>query len=227
MKRSKKYEAAASKVEKTKKYSVAEAMALMPEISTTKFAGSVTTLVYLNLNDKQKKDSIRGSYTLPHSFGKSIKVLVLADKADAEKAKDADIFGGEELVKDIEAGKLEFDVVLTTPMMMPKIARMGKVLGSKGLMPSPKNGTITTDLAEAIARFKKGMKNFKSVNAAPITAVIGKTDMGAEKLTENMEAFMKAVAAEVKKYGNNPIKAVIVCPTMGPKVTLDVNKIAL
>lgn len=225
MKRSKKYIAAVAKVEKSKHYSVAEAMALMPQISTSKFAGSVTALVYLNLNEKQKKDSVRGSYTLPNTFGKSIKVLVIADKADAEKAKDADIFGGEELFKDIEAGTLAFDVILTTPAMMPKLARLGKTLGSKGLMPNPKNGTITTDLPAAIAKFKSGMKNFKSINAAPITAVIGKTDMTTDKLTANFNAFVKAVMAEVKKYGSNPIKSIIVNPTMGPKVVVDVNKI--
>jgi large subunit ribosomal protein L1 len=225
MKRSKKYVTAAAKVESTKHYSLEEAMALMPQISTSKFAGSVTAMLYLNLNDKQKKDSIRGSYTLPNAFGKSVKVLVVADKSDAEKAKDADIFGGEELFKDIEAGKLIFDVILTTPAMMPKLARLGKTLGSKGLMPNPKNGTITTDLTATIAKFKSGMKSFKSINAAPISAVIGKTDMNSEKLVENFNSFFKAVMSEVKKYGNNPIKAVITTPTMGPKVNIDVNKL--
>lgn len=226
MKRSKKYTAAAAKVENNKLYSLEEAMALMPEVSTSKFAGSVTAFVSLKLNDKQKKDSIRGSYALPNAFGKSIKVLVVADKSDADKAKDADIFGGEELFADIEAGKLDFDVLITTPMMMPKLARLGKTLGSKGLMPNPKNGTITTDIPATIAKFKAGMKNFKTINGAPIIAVVGKTDMPSEKLVENFYAFYKAIMAEVKKYGTSPVKTVFVNPTMGPKVNVDVNKLA-
>jgi large subunit ribosomal protein L1 len=225
MKRSKKYTAAVAKVDKNKKYALEDAMALMPSISTTKFPGSVNVQLFLNLNDKQKKDSIRGSYTMPNAFGKTIKVLVIADKSDAEKAKDADIFGGEELFKDIEAGTLVFDVLITTPMMMPKIARLGKTLGSKGLMPSPKNGTISTDLSGTIAKFKQGMKNFKSVEAAPISAVVGKTDMEAAKLVENFNAFMKAVLSELKKYGANPVKAIMLSPTMGPKLNIDVNKV--
>ena len=152
MKRSKKYTAAVAKVDKNKFYTLEDAIALMPQISTSKFAGSITAQIVLKLNDKQKKDSIRGSYALPHSFGKSIRVLVVADKNEAEKAKEADIFGGEELFADIEASKLDFDVLITTPTMMPKLARLGKTLGSKGLMPNPKNGTISTDLSATIAK---------------------------------------------------------------------------
>lgn len=225
MKRSKKYTAAAAKVEKNKAYTLEDAIALMPQISTSKFAGSITAQITLKLNDKQKKDSIRGSYALPHSFGKSIRVLVIADKNDADKAKDADIFGGEELFADIEASKLDFDVLITTPTMMPKLARLGKTLGSKGLMPNPKNGTISTDLSATIAKFKAGMKNFKTVNGAPINVVIGKTDMAADKLVENFYAIYKALLAEVKKYGTTPIKTVVLGPTMGPNVNIDVNKL--
>lgn len=225
MKRSKKYTAAAAKVDQNKVYPLEEALALMPEISTSKFAGSINAQINLKLTDKQKKDSIRGSYALPHSFGKSIKVLVVADKNDADKAKDADIFGGEELFADIEAGKLDFDVLLTTPTMMPKLARLGKTLGSKGLMPNPKNGTITTDLSATISKFKAGMKNFKTVNGAPINAVIGKTDMETTKLVENFYALYKALLAEVKKYGTTPVKSIILGPTMGPNVNVDVNKL--
>ncbi len=225
MKRSKKYIAAAAKVEKGKKYSPEDAMAMMKDINTSKFAGSVNVQVFLNLNDKQKRDAIRGAYTFPHAFGKTIKVMVLADKSEAENCKEADIFGGEELFKDIEAGKIDCDVIITAPMMMAKLAKLGKVLGSKGLMPNPKNGTISTDLAGTIAKFKKGMKNFKSVNGAPFGAVVGKTDMTATQLVENFNALMKAVYGEVKKYGANPVKQVIATPSMGPKVVIDVNKI--
>lgn len=223
MKRSKKYQSALSNIDKAKKYSPTDALNLMPKLSLTKFAGSISIQLFLNLNEKQKKDSIRGSYTLPNTFGKSLKVLAVVDKSEIEKAKDADIVGGEELFKDIEAGKLEFDLVITTPMMMGKLARLGKTLGSKGLMPNPKNGTITTNLSESIKKFKQGMKNFKSINGAPITAVIGKSDMTAEQLQGNLDAFVKAVINETKKYSSTPIKRAILTTTMGPKVELDAS----
>ena len=223
MKRSKKYQSALSNIDKAKKYSPTDALGLLPKLSLTKFAGSISIQLFLNLNEKQKKDSIRGSYTLPNTFGKSLKVLAVVDKSEIEKAKDADIVGGEELFKDIEAGKLEFDLVITTPMMMGKLARLGKTLGSKGLMPNPKNGTITTNLSESIKKFKQGMKNFKSVNGAPITAVIGKSDMTAEQLQGNLDAFVKAVINETKKYSSTPIKRAILTTTMGPKVELDAS----
>lgn len=223
MKRSKKYQSALSNIDKAKKYSPTDALNLMPKLSLTKFVGSISIQLFLNLNEKQKKDSIRGSYTLPNTFGKSLKVLAVVDKSEIEKAKDADIVGGEEIFKDIEAGKLEFDLVITTPMMMGKLARLGKTLGSKGLMPNPKNGTITTNLSESIKKFKQGMKNFKSVNGAPITAVIGKSDMTTEQLQGNLDAFVKAVINETKKYSSTPIKRAILTTTMGPKVELDAS----
>jgi large subunit ribosomal protein L1 len=219
MKRSKKYIEVQKLVETNKKYSLAEALALLPKISVTSFAGSVSMQINLNLNEKQKKEVFRGSYTLPHSFGKSLRVLVIADKSDHDKAKGADFVGAEELVKEIEEGKDDFDLVITTPMMMPKMAKLGKTLGTKGLMPNPKNGTITTDLEATITKFKKGMKNFKADNGI-IIGVIGKLDMPVEDLTENSVEFMKAVNSEIKKLGPSAIKSIFLTPTMGPKLTI-------
>lgn len=224
MKRSKKYIEAQKLVTQNKKYTLAEALAILPKISVTSFAGSVSFQINLNLNEKQKKDVFRGSYTLPHTFGKSLRVLVIADKSEHEKAKGADFVGAEELIKEIEAGKEDFDLVITTPMMMAKMAKLGKILGTKGLMPNPKNGTITTDLEGTIAKFKKGMKNFKADNGV-ITAVIGKTDMTIEELTENCVDFMKAVNNEIKKLGPNAVKSLYLTPTMGPKLVVDANSI--
>lgn len=226
MKRSKKYTNILSKVDSQKRYSPSEAFTLLPEISYSKFPGSVELKIFLNLNEKQKKESIRGSYTLPHSFGKSLTILAIVDKSEVEKAKDADLVGGEELFKDIESGKLNFDMVVTTPMMMPKIAKLGKFLGSRGLMPNPKNGTITNDLGATIKKFKQGLKNFKSVNGEPINAVIGKTDMGVEQLKENLDSFIKSVMNETKKFNSNPIKRAIIAPTMGPKLELDTTRLS-
>jgi large subunit ribosomal protein L1 len=224
MKRSKKYIEAQKLITPTKKYSLAEALGVLPKISVTSFAGSITLQINLNLNEKQKKEVFRGAYTLPHSFGKSLKVLVIADKSDHEKAKAADIVGAEELIKEIEAGKEDFDLVITTPMMMSKMAKLGKILGTKGMMPNPKNGTITTDLEGTIAKFKKGMKNFKAENGH-ILGVIGKTDMKTEELTENCVDFMKAVHNEIKKLGPNAIKSIYLTPTMGPKLIISAESI--
>jgi large subunit ribosomal protein L1 len=225
MKRSKNYKKVISKIDKSKKYDIDEAIKLLPEISLTKFAGSIEMSVYLNLNDKQKKESVRGSYSLPNKFGKEIKVLVFCDEADRKKAEGADFVGGEDLVKEIEAGKSDFDVVITTPGMMVKIAKLGKILGSKGLMPNPKNGTITTDLEGAIKTFKSGKKNFKMSEYALIVGVIGKTDMKPEQIKENIISFVKSIFAEVKKFNPAPFKAISLAPTMGPKISLDVNKV--
>lgn len=225
MKRSKKYIEAQKLIAQNRKYSLTEALGILPKISVTSFAGSITMQVNLNLNEKQKKDVFRGSYTLPHSFGKSLRVLVIADKSEHEKAKAADFVGAEELVKEIEAGKEDFDLVITTPMMMPKMAKLGKILGTKGMMPNPKNGTITTDLEGTIAKFKKGMKNFKAENGI-IIGVVGKTDMKIEELTENSIEFMKAVNSEVKKLGPNAVRSIFLTPTMGPKLLVDTNTVA-
>jgi len=224
MKRSKKYIEAQKLITAGKKYTLVEAFSLLPKISITKFAGSINFQIYLNLNEKQKKEIIRGSFTPPYPFGKAIKILVLADKTEQEKAKNADFFGGEDLVKEIEAGKTDFDLVITTPMMMPKIAKLGKILGTKGLMPNPKNGTITTDLTATILKFKKGLKNFKSENGI-ITSVVGKTDMTVEDLTKNSTEFLRVVSNETKKLGQNAFKSMFVIPTMGPKIMLDINNV--
>ena len=130
-------------------------------------------------------------------------------------------------MKEVEAGKSDFDMVLTTPAMMPKIARLGKVLGSKGLMPNPKNGTITTDLEASIKTFKSGRKNYKASEVGLITAVVGKTDMKAEDLKTNIVSFLTSIFNDTKKFNPTPIKAATLAPTMGPKLNLDVNKLAL
>lgn len=220
MKRSKKYLEALKKVDQTKKYTPTEAMEAIKEISFSKFPGSVEIEMKLGLNEKQSKESVRGSYTLSNAFGKTTKVLVFADPGNLSKAKSADTAGGEELIEQVEKGTVEYDVVLATPAMMPKIARLGKTLGTKGLMPNPKNGTITEDLEKAIASFKSGMRNFK-VKENKITAVIGKTDMKTEELVQNYSDFVNAVTSELKKFGTNMIKVIKLSPSMGPSIELD------
>lgn len=223
MKRSKNYLAKKGKTDRSGEFSPSEAMKLTIDSSISKFAGSVEVEVQLSLNQKQKSDSIRGTVQLPNQFGKITKVLAIVDPANIKFAKSADISGGEELVKDIEDGKVDFDVVIATPAMMPKIARLGKTLGKKGLMPNPKNGTVTTDVEKAIDKFKSGQKSFKLMQESKINMVIGKTDMGAEKLEENFKAFMTVIRDITRKYGPSVLKSVRVKPTMGPALLVKVS----
>lgn len=216
MKRSKKYQAVKTKIDNSKSYSAEEILQMIKDNSLTKFPGSVEVEVQLNLNQKQKSDSFRGSLSFPNNFGKEVKVLAFVDPTNIKTAKSADISGGEELISKVESGEIEFDVVLAIPSMMPKIARLGKTLGRKGLMPNPKNGTVTTDMEKTIEKFKSGQRSYKLLQESKFNIVIGKTDMKAEELIANYEAFMNSVRDITKKYGNSIIKSIRIKPTMGP-----------
>jgi large subunit ribosomal protein L1 len=227
MKRSKNYKAVANKQAHNDKLSVIDAIDSAKKSSLSKFIGSLEIQIILNIKEKQKKESIRGAYSLPHKFGKETKVLVFHDPANTGGIDLADIAGGEELIEDVMAGKLDFDVVIATPAMMPKIAKLGKVLGTKGMMPNPKNGTVTTDIANTINSFKSGKKNFKMTDSGIINAIIGKVDMSTENLAENLAELMKAVSVEIKKFGSNPVKSITIKPTMGLLFNIDINSIKL
>lgn len=219
MKRSKKYEAAQKLIDKSKTYNIDEAVKLLPQISTSKFAGSIDMEVKLNLKAKQQKEVVRGNYTLPHTFGKPTKVLAFADPTNLKDAQGADIAGGEELIDDVAEGKVEFDVVVATPAMMPKIAKLGKVLGRKGLMPSPKNGTVSADIKEAISKIKQGNNSYKSKDGK-INMIVGKTDMKEEELKANIVSALSSVKEETKKLGPDILGNVKVSPTMGPAINI-------
>jgi large subunit ribosomal protein L1 len=146
--------------------------------------------------------------------------LAFVDPANIKTAKSADISGGEELISKVEKGELDFDIVLATPSMMPKIAKLGKDLGRKGLMPNPKNGTVTTDMEKTIEKFKSGQRSYKLLQEGKFNLVIGKTDMKAEELIINYEAFMNSVKEITKKYGSSIIKSIRIKPTMGPALVV-------
>lgn len=222
MKRSKKYIAAKAKIEPGKSYSISEAVKLVKDTSLSKFVGSVELEILFNLGPKQKSESIRGTVTLPHNFGEETKVLAFADPANIKHAKAADISGGEELIEKLEKGELEFDVVVATPGMMPKIAKLGQTLGRKGLMPNPKNNTVTTDLAKTIENFKSGQKSYKMKDENKINFLIGKTDMTDEQLVENYEAVRKSVNEATKKIGANLISSIRIKAAMGPVISVEV-----
>lgn len=206
-----------------KKYNIEEALNLLPQISTSNFSGSVELTINLKLNEKQAKEQIRGSIVFPNAFGKGVRVLALVDKTDLETAKKAgaDFVGFDEYVKKIEEGWFEFDVVITTPKLMPQIAKLGKYLGRRGLMPNPKNQTVTTELEKVIKQYKQGKKDYKKDDSNTVRIIIGKVDMSKDQLLANFEEFKTNLKNQLNKIGNDLIKSAYLAPTMGPSIEID------
>lgn len=208
--------------------SLEEATEIVKQISISKFDGSVDIDIVLNLKDKDKKESIKGTVLFPHAFQSDINIVALCEEnlIDAAKKAGAIDAGLDNVVKKLEESKLDFDLVLATPNVMGKIAKLGKVLGPKGLMPSPKNGTITNDLEKTIKEFKAGKTSYKSEQKqGVIRTKIGKVTMESTQIKENIQTIIKEVINDTKKFGANVIKKVTLSPTMGPGVKVDVNDI--
>jgi large subunit ribosomal protein L1 len=225
-KRSKRYKAAAEKVDRQKKYPVVEAVAILKQMAGTKFDQSVEIAVKLAIDPKKSEQSIRGSLSLPKGIGKARRVIVFADGDDAATAKEmgADEVGMEDLSKKIEGGWFEFDVAIALPRTMRVISKLGKMLGPKGLMPSPKNGTVTDDLKTAVREFKAGKIEYRNDAAGNVQAAIGKLSFSEDDLRANVEAFidhMKSVRPGTVK--GTFIQAASISPTMGPGVSLAVE----
>jgi large subunit ribosomal protein L1 len=214
--------------DRTKQYTVAQAAELLPKLSTSKFAGSVDIDVVLSLSEKQLKETVRGSVVFPHQFGKEVKVLVFAEEKDAKAALEAgaDFAGLEDLMDKVEKGTLEFDVVIATPAVMPKIAKLGRVLGPKGLMPNPANQTVTPDVVKAIASYKAGKQDFKMSEQGAIRGKVAKVDLAPEQIAANINAFLKSVYNEAKKLNGQPFRKITVSPTMGSPVKIDVTTVS-
>lgn len=224
MKRGKKYSAIAEKIEKDKTYEIEEAIALVKEGKIAKFDESIE--VHIKLNIDNKKDQVRGTVVLPHGTGKTKKVLVVTSTREKEaKEAGADIVGAEDLIEKIKNGKAgSFDVVVATPEMMPKLAQVAKVLGPKGLMPSPKTETVTDKIKETVESLKKGKAAFKNDNTGNVHQVIGRLSFEAGKIKENLEVMVDAVEkARPAGVKGMYIKAISICSTMGPAVKLSKN----
>ena len=207
---------------------IIEAIAILKSGKKRNFVESVDIDIRIHLKDKQKKESLKGSVSLPNTFGSEKRVIVFCEDKDVSAAKKAGAIeaGLVNLEKKVADGWNEFDVVIATPSVMPKIARLGKALGPKGLMPNPKNGTISDDIESAVKSFKEGKMNFQMEQGhGLIKASIGKVDMEDEKLLENVIIFLKAVVIEAKKLNPNPLKRVILKKTMGSGIKLDLNDI--
>lgn len=220
----KKYKQAKTLVEVEKKYSMEDAIALAKKVSYSKFVGTLNVAVKTFADPKYNDQQIRGTAVLPHGTGKTVKIAayVSDDQIAEAKSAGADIAGNAEILKDIESGKINFDVLITTPDMMRELARVAKILGPKGIMPSPKAGTVTQDVAATIDEVKKGRIEFRLDKTGNIHAPLGKLSFDDEKLVENLKALMKAIE-EHKPAGvkGKLIKKVALSPTMGPGIFVD------
>ena len=229
MKYGKKYAESLKAYDRSKLYDVDEAMGLVVDTAKAKFDETVELHVRLGVDPRQAVQQVRGVLVLPNGTGKSKKVLVIAkgERADAAAAAGADYVGAEEMVAKIQSENwFDFDVVITTPDMMGVVGRIGKVLGPKGLMPNPKSGTVTMDVAKAISEVKAGKVEYRLDKTAIIHCPIGKKSFGKEKLSENFNALMDAVVkAKPAAAKGQYIKSVTVTSTMGPGITVNYAKL--
>ena len=228
MKYGKKYADSLKAYDRSKAYDVDEAMGLVVDTAKAKFDETIELHVRLGVDPRQADQQVRGVLVLPNGTGKSKKVLVIAkgEKADVAQAAGADYVGAEEMVQKIQTENwFDFDVVITTPEMMGVVGRIGKVLGPKGLMPNPKSGTVTPDVAKAISEVKAGKVEYRLDKTAIIHCPIGKKSFGKEKLAENFNALMDAIVkAKPAAAKGQYIKSVAVSSTMGPGIKVNYNK---
>jgi large subunit ribosomal protein L1 len=225
----KKYKAAAELIDREKRYSVEEACALVGKTGTKKFDESVDVAIRLGVDPKHAEQMVRGAVVLPHGLGKSVRVAVFAkgDKAKEAEAAGADVVGAEDLAAKVQEGWLEFDQAIATPDMMGVVGRLGKVLGPRGLMPNPKVGTVTTDVARAIREIKAGKVEFRAEKAGIIHAPIGKVSFDQKKLKDNVTALLEVIIkAKPAAAKGTYLKGVTISTTMGPGIKLDASAIA-
>lgn len=227
-KKSKNLRAALEKIDSTKLYSVEEAVALAKETNFAKFDASVEVAYNLNIDVRKADQQIRGAMVLPNGTGKTSRVLVFARGAKAEEAKaaGADFVGEDDLVAKINGGWLDFDVVIATPDMMAVVGRLGRVLGPRNLMPNPKTGTVTMDVAKAVEESKGGKITYRADKAGIVQALIGKVSFDADKLVENFKAFHDVMAkAKPATAKGTYMTSVTITTTQGVGIKVDPNSL--
>ncbi|HET9745101.1 MAG TPA: 50S ribosomal protein L1 [Chitinophagaceae bacterium] len=220
----KKRKTAQSKVDAAKQYSLKEASALVKQVTTCKFDASVDLHIRLGVDPKKADQAIRGTVTLPHGTGKTKRVLVLCtpDKEEAAKAAGADYVGLDEYVTKIEGGWVDVDVIIATPQVMPKIGKLGKVLGPRNLMPNPKTGTVSNDVAAAVNEVKGGKIAFKIDKAGIIHASIGRVSFTPEKIAENSQELLNAIIkAKPSSAKGTYLRGISMASTMSPGISID------
>jgi large subunit ribosomal protein L1 len=220
----KKYKNAAKKFDAKKLYTVDEAVGVVKETASAKFVESVDIAVRLGVDPKKADQAVRGTVALPHGIGKSVRVLVMAKPPkDAEaKAAGADYAGLEEFVEKIKGGWADIDVIIATPDVMVEVGKLGKILGPRGLMPNPKSGTVTLDVATAVKEVKAGKIEFRVDKAGVVHATVGKVNFDKDKLAENVKAFLTTVGKLKPSTSKGQyVKSIFVSSTMGPSVQID------
>ncbi len=224
----KKRKAVDSKVDKNKMYSLKEASLLVKDVNTTKFDASVDLHIRLGVDPKKADQAIRGTVSLPHGTGKTKKVLVLCtpDKEAAAKEAGADFVGLDEFVTKIEGGWTDIDVIIATPSVMPKIGKLGKILGPRNLMPNPKTGTVTNDVAAAVNEVKGGKIAFKVDKAGIIHASIGRVSFSPEKITENSNELINAIIkAKPSSSKGTYLRSIFMASSMSPGIAVDTKSL--
>ena len=227
MKRGKKYLEAASKIEKGKAYSITDAVKLLKDTKVANFDESVELVLRLNLDTKKADQQLRGATVLPNGIGKTKKVLVIARGAKATEAKEAqaDYVGDVDMIDKISnEGWFDFDTMIATPDMMPALGKIGRILGPKGLMPNPKTGTVTMDVAKAVSDVKKGRVEYRTDSFGNVAVLVGKVSFDEDKLVENISSFVSLInktkpSAVKGKY----ILNIAISTTMGPGIKVDAN----
>lgn len=224
MKRGKKYEDAVKKIDRSKLYEPSEALNLVKEIAVAKFDETVEAHVKLGVDPRHADQQVRGTVSLPHGTGKTLKVLVFAkgEKQKEAEAAGADFVGAEDLAEKIQGGWFDFDVAVATPDMMAVVGRLGKILGPRGLMPNPKAGTVTFDIERTIKELKAGRIEFRVDKTSIVHVPIGRVSFEVEKLQENLNAFAEALLkAKPAAAKGQYMRSVNICSTMGPGIKVN------
>jgi large subunit ribosomal protein L1 len=227
---SKRQKLIAEKVEAGKVYSVAEAVALLSEVSSVKFTEALDVAVNLGIDARKSDQNVRSSTVLPHGTGKTVRVAVFTQGANAEKATEAgaDVVGMDELAAQMKDGDLNFDVVIASPDAMRVVGQLGQILGPRGLMPNPKVGTVTPDVATAVKNAKAGQIRYRNDKNGIIHSTIGKADFSADKIKENLEALLTDLKkAKPSSAKGAYLKKVTLSTTMGPGLTVDFGALAI
>jgi large subunit ribosomal protein L1 len=224
----KSYKAALAKVDRNQRYLLEDTLRLVKETTRAKFDETVEMAVRLGVDPRQADQNVRGTVTLPHGMGKTVRVLAFA-KGDKEKEAQeagADFVGADDLIKKISDGWFDFDKTVATPDMMGAVGRIGKILGPRGLMPNPKTGTVTSDIGKAVKEIKAGKLEFRVDKAGIVHVPVGKASFGAEQLIDNAKAVLMALLrAKPASAKGNYVKGVTISTTMGPGVKVDLSQV--
>ncbi|HZY10374.1 MAG TPA: 50S ribosomal protein L1 [Bacteroidota bacterium] len=224
MKRSKRYNEIVKKIDQTKIYAIEEAVARIKDTATAKLSETIDIAVRLGVDPKKADQAVRGTVALPHGIGKEVRVLVLAKPPKDEEAREAgaDHVGFQDYIQKIQQGWADVDVIIATPDTMSDVGKLGKALGPRGLMPNPKSGTVTVDVAKAVKEIKAGKIEFRVDKAGIIHAAVGKVNFDNKKLVENIDAFLGTIVKlKPSSAKGQYIKTIAISSTMGPSVRID------